>query len=77
MSWASHDSIQCRTPASGATTASAESQEREGFAVLERAHDQGAQHADADEGDDPRDAEEEGGGELSPPAAGPAPAARG
>jgi hypothetical protein len=34
MSWASHDSIQCRRPASGATTASATSKRPKGCPIL-------------------------------------------
>ena len=49
MSWASHDSSQCRSPASGATTASATSRLRTARPRLHRQHDQRAQHAHADE----------------------------
>ena len=51
MSWASHDSIQCRRPASGATTASSTSKRPKGSPVLTCLHDERAQHADADQGD--------------------------
>ncbi len=51
MSWASHDSSQCRRPASGATTASATSEPAERLPVLDGEHDERAQHADADQRD--------------------------
>ena len=64
MSWASHDSSQCSTPASGATTASDDEQRAEGAPCFTARTTSALSDADADQRSDARDAEHERDGEL-------------
>ena len=66
MSCASHDSSQCRSPASGATTTSATSSPPTGAPALDGEDGERAQNADADQRGDPGDPEDER--EREPPA---------
>ena len=67
MSCARKDSSQCSSPATGAAASSSTTSSSDGALAAHRGDDQRAEHADADEGDDPADAAGHGDRKLAPP----------